>query len=96
MSTTGNAGPAVSARHHDARVGAGRNEVRRWRVDYLVALAWAQSKCGSALTARTDTPRVHYDDYMRVSADYDERLARDGLSAACARAERIARKVSAN
>ena len=41
MSTTGNAGPAVSARHHDARVGAGRNEVRRWRVDYLVALAWA-------------------------------------------------------
>ena len=62
----------------------------------LVALAWAQSKCGSALTARADTPRVHYDDYMRVSADYDERLARDGLSAASERAERIARKVSAN
>ncbi|HPG89166.1 MAG TPA: hypothetical protein PLD46_05900 [Hyphomicrobium sp.] len=60
----------------------------------LVALAWAQSKCDSALTARPDTPRVHYDDYMRVSADYDERLARDGLSAACERAERIARTVA--
>lgn len=60
----------------------------------LVALAWAQSKCGSALTAKSDTPRVHYDDYMRVSADYDARLALDGQSAACARAERIARAVA--
>ena len=25
----------------------------------LVALAWAQSKCGSALTAKAGTPRVH-------------------------------------
>lgn len=60
----------------------------------LVALAWAQSKCGSTLAASPNTPRVHYDDYMRVSADYDERLVRDGQSAACARAERIARKAA--
>ena len=59
----------------------------------LVALAWSQSKCGSELIAKAGTPRVHYDDYMRVSADYDERLARDGLSAACERAQRIARQV---
>ena len=60
----------------------------------LVALAWAQSKCGSALTAKAGTPLVQYDDYMRVSADYDAHLARDGQSAACERAERMARKVA--
>lgn len=60
----------------------------------LVALAWAQSKCGSALNAKAGTPRVHPDDFIRVSADYDERLAREGQSAACARAERVARKAA--
>ena len=60
----------------------------------LVALAWAQSKCGSDLAARSDAPRVQYDDFMRVSADYDERLARDGLSAACARAITAAKRVA--
>lgn len=60
----------------------------------LVALAWAQSKCGSALTAKAGTPRVHYDDYMRVSADYDERLAREGQSSACARAITAAQQVA--
>lgn len=60
----------------------------------LVALAWAQSKCGSALTAKPNTPRVQYDDYMRVSADYDARLSRDGQSAACERAIAAAQRVA--
>lgn len=62
----------------------------------LVALAWAQSKCGSELTAKRDVARVHPDDFMRVSADYDDRLAREGQSSACARAERIARSVASS
>lgn len=60
----------------------------------LVALAWAQSKCGSELTAKPGTPRVQYEDYMRVSADYDARLARDGQSAACERAIAAAQRVA--
>jgi hypothetical protein len=60
----------------------------------LAALAWAQLHCGATLNAAQGTPRVQYEDFMRVTAGYDAVRDDEGLAIACDRAIASARRVA--